>query len=91
MTTITLTIELPETLAAAAREAGILSNERIAALLEMELTRQAAWDRLNAAAARVRESAAGEYGHLSDEEVMRLVGEEVALMQKSHPHRNIAH
>jgi hypothetical protein len=81
MSSVNLTIELPEALIEEARAAGILSSERIAALLEMELMRQSAWDRLNQTAEIVRESASSEYGHLSDEEVMQLVNDEVHLMR----------
>lgn len=78
---VQVTVELPEMLVQEARAAGILSNERIAALLEMELRREAAWDRLNAAAAGVREAAAADWGSLSDDEVMQLVDEEINLMR----------
>jgi hypothetical protein len=78
---VQITVELPETLAEEARAAGILSNERIAALLEMELRRENAWNRLNAAAAQVRQSAAPDLGALSEEEIMQLVDEEIDLMR----------
>jgi hypothetical protein len=74
---IRLTFELPAALVEQARAAGILSNERIAALLKMELARQAAWERLNTAAAVIREAAKAEYGDLSEEDVLRLVNEEI--------------
>lgn len=78
---VQITVDLPEALAEEARAAGILSNERIAALLEMELRRAAAWERLNAAAATVREAAEADLGSLSDDEVMQLVDEEIDLMR----------
>lgn len=78
---VSLTVELPEALVENARAAGILSNERIAALLEMELARQTAWERLLNTATIVRESAADEYGDLSEDEVMRLVNEEIHIMR----------
>jgi len=78
---INLTVELPEKLAEQARAAGLLNNERIAALLEMELRREAAWERLSEAAGLVREAATGEYGLLSDDEVMQLVDEEIHIMR----------
>lgn len=78
---VNLTVELPEDLYEEARAAGILSNERIAALVAMELRREAAWKRLDAAAAIVREAAQSEYGDLSDDEVMQLVDEEIHLMR----------
>ncbi len=75
------TVEIPEDLFEQARSAGILNNERIAALLAMELRREAAWERLNAAAAIVREAASTEYAGLADDEVMQLVDEEIHLMR----------
>jgi roadblock/LC7 domain-containing protein len=81
MTSVTLTVELPKSLVEEARAAGILSDERLAALLEMELRRAAAWERFNAAAAMVREAAASGYGELSEDEVMQLVDEEIHLMR----------
>lgn len=81
MTSVNVTVELPESLVEQARAAGILSSERIAALLEMELAREAAWKRLYQAADAVRESAATEYGKLSDDEVMQLVDEEIHIMR----------
>jgi hypothetical protein len=81
MTSVNVTVELPESLVEQARAAGILSNERIAALLEMELAREAAWNQLYQAADIVRESAASEYGELSEDEVMQLVNEEIHIMR----------
>jgi hypothetical protein len=81
MTSVNVTVELPESLVEQARAAGILSNERIAALLEMELAREAAWERLYQTAGIVRESASAEYGALSDDEVMQLVDEEIHIMR----------
>lgn len=78
---VNVTVELPQELADEARAAGILNSERIAALLAMELRREAAWERLNSAAALVRETAKAAYGHLSDDEVMQLVDEEIHLMR----------
>jgi len=78
---VNLSVELPEELFEEARAAGILNNERIAALLAMELRREAAWVRLSTAAEIVRESAKSEYGDLSDDEVMQLVDEEIHLMR----------
>lgn len=78
---VNLTVELPERLFEEASAAGILNSERIAALLSMELRREAAWERLNAAASVIRESANAEYGNLSDDEVMQLVDEEIHLMR----------
>jgi hypothetical protein len=78
---VQVTVNLPEALVEEARAAGILSNERIAALLEMELRREAAWERLNAAAAQAREAAAADFGALSEDEVMQLVDEEIHLMR----------
>jgi hypothetical protein len=78
---VQVTVNLPEALVEEARAAGILSNERIAALLEMELRREAAWERLNAAASQAREAAAADFGALSEDEVMQLVDEEIHLMR----------
>jgi post-segregation antitoxin (ccd killing protein) len=64
MTSINLTLELPESLAERARAAGLLNSERIAALLEMELKRQSAWQYINQAAALVNEAAVEDFGHL---------------------------
>jgi len=78
---VNLTVELPEALFEQAQAAGILNNERLVALVAMELRREAAWVRLNEAALIVRESAKAEYGDLSDDEVMQLVDEEIHLMR----------
>jgi len=78
---VNLTVELPEALFEQAQAAGILNNERLVALVAMELRREAAWVRLNDAALIVRESAKAEYGDLSDDEVMQLVNEEIHLMR----------
>jgi hypothetical protein len=81
MTSINLTLELPEALIERARAAGLLNSERIAALLEMELKRQSAWQRINHAAELVREAAAEDFGHLSEEEVMQMVNDEIHAMR----------
>ncbi len=78
---VNLTVELPDELFEEAQAAGILSNERIAALVAMELRREAAWERLNAGAAEVREAVKSEYGALSEDEVRQLVDEEIHLMR----------
>jgi Holliday junction resolvasome RuvABC endonuclease subunit len=80
MTIINLTLELPEALAEEAQAAGLLSSERIVAMLEMEL-RRAAWDKFSAAAAQVRAAAAGEFGDLSEEQIRELVEAEIHLMR----------
>jgi hypothetical protein len=79
--TVNLSVEIPDDLFEEARTAGILNNERIAALLAMELRREAAWNRLRNAAAIVRESAQATYGDLSEDEVMQFVNEEIHLMR----------
>ena len=81
MTMLTFTVELPDALVEEVRAAGILTNEHIAALLQMELRRNQAWERLNAASAMAHESFKAEYGVLSDDEVMQLVDEEIHLMR----------
>jgi hypothetical protein len=86
---VQVTVDLPEALVEEARAAGILNNERIAALLEMELRREAAWERLNAAATQVREAAAADFGSLSEDEVMQLVNEEIHLMRAEERARNV--
>jgi hypothetical protein len=78
---VNLTVQIPDALFEEARAAGILNDERIAALLAMELRREAAWVRLSAAAKIIREAAEPAYGTLSDDEVMQLVDEEIHLMR----------
>lgn len=78
---VNLTVQIPDALFEEARAAGIINDERIAALLAMELRREAAWVRLNAAAEMIREAAEPAYGNLSDDEVMQLVDEEIHLMR----------
>lgn len=81
MDLVELTIRLPQALADEARQFDLLRDERIAALLEREILREEAWERLSASAKVVREAAAHKYGSLSDDEVMDLVNEEMKIMQ----------
>lgn len=81
MALVELIIRIPQALADEARQYDLLREERIAALLEREIRREEAWQRLGEMAARVRESAAATYGELSEDEVMDLVNEEIKLMR----------
>ena len=78
---VQITVDLPEALVEEARAAGILNNERIAAILERELRREEWWEQLSSTAASVREAAAEELASLSDDDIMRLVEAEIDQMR----------
>lgn len=81
MAVVEITIKLPQALADEAQSLDLLRDERIAALLEREILREEAWQRLNRAANIVRSSASDTYGQLSEDEVMDLVNEEIKVMR----------
>ncbi len=81
MSDFQITLTIPEALAKRAQDAGILNNERIAALLAMELRREEAWETLNATAIIVQGSVRADLGPLSEDEVTQLVDEEIHLMR----------
>ena len=70
MTTITL--ELPEDIAAKAKEAGLLTPERLAGMLDEALLRQRAGERFLAAAERARRA---EGPVMSEQEVVAMIKE----------------
>ena len=74
-------VTLSEELAQQAQEAGILSDERIAALIWMELRRGWAWEYMDKATSIVRESAAETMGDLSEDQIMQLINEEIHMMR----------
>ncbi|MBL8145552.1 MAG: hypothetical protein JNL34_04130 [Anaerolineae bacterium] len=78
---VQITVDLPEALVAEARAAGILNNERIAAILERELRREESWEQFSTSAAGVREAAADDLARLSDDDIMRLVEAEIDQMR----------
>jgi post-segregation antitoxin (ccd killing protein) len=80
MMNVQVTVDLPESLVEEARAAGLLNSERIAILLEQELKREAAWEQFSASAAEIRASAE-ELNGLSDDEIMKLVDEEIDQMR----------
>lgn len=72
-------VEIPEQVEAEARRLGLLSGEKLAALIEAEVERERqqqrreAWQRLDEAMEPVREAFRAEYGHLSEEEVIDMI------------------
>ena len=78
---VQITVDLPEALVEEARAAGILNNERIAAILERELRREESWEQFSMSAASVREAAADDLASLSDDDIMRLVEAEIDQMR----------
>jgi len=78
---VELTIRIPQALADEAKVFDLLRDERIAALLEREILREEAWERLSETAKAVSEAASEKYGSLSDDEVMGLVNEEIKMMR----------
>ncbi len=77
---VQVTVDLPESLVEEARAAGLLNGERLATLLEQELKREAAWEQFSASAADIR-AAADDLEGLTDDEIMKLVDEEIEQMR----------
>jgi len=77
MSNMNITVSLPEGLIERARFQGILNDERIAQLLEAEIERIERWNQLDQALEPARDSFRAEYGHLSEEEVMDMINQEV--------------
>jgi post-segregation antitoxin (ccd killing protein) len=83
MTTVSISIELPEELVEKAKNAGILQTQRLIAMIENELRRETAWRYLYQSAQIVRANAQDEYEHLSEDEVMQIVNKEVRALGSS--------
>ena len=75
---VIIDIQLPQELADKARAAGLLTSEKIAALLEAELERRRqAAERLLETMDSLREVAREDFGGMTEEEFMRMVNEDV--------------
>jgi post-segregation antitoxin (ccd killing protein) len=75
MVGVLVTVELPKELEEKARAAGLLTSEKLAALIEAEVERQRqeAWERLSEAMDKVSASFRAKFGHLTDEEAQAMI------------------
>ena len=72
---IDITLKLPEDLVQRARAEGILTSQRIAQLLEIEMERIQHWRNLDEAFIPVRESFGADHATMTEDEVMDMLTE----------------
>jgi len=77
MTDIDVTLTLNDALVDEAREYGLLTGERIAALLDAELKRVKAWRQFQQALEGIHAASRDHFGDLSEDEVMAMMDSEV--------------
>jgi hypothetical protein len=70
---VSITLDIPEDLFERAKVQGLISNERIAQLLEAEMSRLEVWQRIEQDFVPARESFRAEYAELSEDEVMQML------------------
>jgi hypothetical protein len=82
---VMIDIQLPEGLAEKARAAGLLTSEKIAALLEAELARQrqAAAGRLLEATDDLQAAAREDFGDMTEEEFMQMINEDIRAVREA--------
>jgi hypothetical protein len=73
MRKIDVTLQLPEALVEKARANGLLSNERIAMLLQSEVERIESWQALNTTLEPVRAAFRADHPDMTDEDVIDMV------------------
>jgi len=68
-------LRLPDEVAEQAKRLGLLTDEKLTAIIEAEIWRkqQAAWKELKAMTDPLRADFHAEYGHLDDEEVQAMI------------------
>jgi hypothetical protein len=73
--TQTIELRLPDDVADRARSLGLLTDEKLIELIEVEIwrKRQAAWTELRAMTEPVRADFRAAYGHLSDEDAQAMI------------------
>jgi hypothetical protein len=79
---VMIAFELPEALAEQARAAGLLTDQAVREMLEAELKRRQAWDRLFDIAEQIRTAAAPDFAGMTEEEVMDIINEEVRAVRE---------
>ena len=77
MSSADVTLSLPTELIERARQQGILTDQRVAMLLEAEIERIERWHALDQSLEPVREAFRKEYGHLTEDEVMDMINDVV--------------
>jgi len=75
MSRIILSIDMPEMLEEQARAAGLLSEERVIALIAAELARQTSWNRLFGTMKQLQSASESDFGHMSETEFIDMVND----------------
>ncbi len=77
MTDVDVTLRLPEKLVEKARAQGVLSDERVALLLEAEIERMEGWHSLDHSLDAVREAFRADHAGMSEDEVTAMINDVV--------------
>lgn len=77
-----ITFSLPDALIEQAQKAGILTRQKIEQLLSDELKKLSIGQELSQLRTQSQQEFFPEYGHLTDDEVMAIVNEEIQEMRK---------
>ncbi|MBZ0298663.1 MAG: hypothetical protein K8J31_02935 [Anaerolineae bacterium] len=77
MSDVDVILSLPEKLVERARARGVLSNERVAQLLEVEIERMERWQSLDQSLEPVREAFRGDHADMTEDEIMAMINEAV--------------
>lgn len=83
MSDIDVTLRLPAHLVEQAQAEGILTNQRIAALIEAEMLRLQKWRNLDQSLEAARVAFRAEHGDLSEAEIMAMINELVHEARQS--------
>lgn len=77
MNHVTVTVSLPSDLVERAREKGLLSDARMAQLLEAEVERIEQWRALNASLEPARTAFHAEHANMTEDEVIAMINDMV--------------
>ncbi len=82
MSSIDVTLRLPEDLVVRAQAQGVLNNERIAAFLKAELARIETWSSLDQSLDPVREDFRADHPDMTEDDVLDMLSDIVREVRK---------